>query len=112
MLYNYDNAKSESIIVVVEGIFDVFAYYEIGIQAVALFGSSVSKGQYELLMRTGADIVLSLDADNAGRKGTEKAIQMFKNKARISVVDLPEGKDASSITREELLNLYNTRRKV
>lgn len=111
LLYNYDNAIGKPFIVVVEGITDVWAYHEIGITAVATFGAHMTDKQYRLLMKTGADIILSYDNDDAGIKATKKAIELFKNKANIFIIDLPEGKDPESIPREELMKLYDNRRK-
>lgn len=111
ILYNYDEVYCKDSITVVEGITDVWAYYEIGVSAVCTFGAHLTKEQYYLLMKTGADINLSYDGDKAGRSATKKAIGMLKNKANIFVVDLPEGKDPESIEREELLELYGRRRR-
>ena len=111
ILYNYDNAKSSGTIVVVEGITDVWSYHEIGVSAVSTFGAHLTDEQYKLLMKTGADLVLSYDGDDAGYNATKKAIKMLLNKANVYVVDIPKGKDPESIDREELLKLYECRRK-
>ena len=65
ILFNYDNAKSSNIIVICEGITDVMAYHEIGVSAVACFGSHMTLQQVELLRNTCAVIVLSFYGDNA-----------------------------------------------
>lgn len=111
-LYNYDNAKKESVIVICEGYLDVWAYYEIGIPAVATFGAHISDEQYKLLLKTGADLVLSFDGDDAGRLATSKAEKLFKYKANLSVVHFNEGEDPESITREELRGRYDARERL
>ncbi|RJE47700.1 hypothetical protein A7K50_03365 [Dehalobacter sp. MCB1] len=112
VLYNYDDASSSSEIIVCEGITDVWAFYEIGLSAVATFGTHITNTQYKLLMKTGADIVLAYDGDQAGRVVTEKAIKQFKNKANLSVITFDEGTDPESIERKELLLKYENRKKI
>lgn len=111
VLYNYDNAIGQPVIVVVEGITDVWAYHEIGVVAVATFGAHITDKQYRLLIKTGADIVFSFDGDEAGDKATKKGIEMFKNKANIELINIPKGKDPENLNREELKELYESRRK-
>lgn len=110
MLYNIDGAQENSEIVVVEGPFDVWAFYEIGVEAVAVYGSHISNEQYKKLMRTGADIVFAFDGDKAGQDATEKAIQMFMYKANMSIVEFDVFEDPASIEREELKIKYGRRR--
>lgn len=112
LLYNYDSVKGNDVIVVVEGAYDVMAFYEIGIPACAVFGSSISKQQYRMLMKTGADLVFAFDGDNAGRKALHQAKAMFKNKANISYIYFNEGEDSESISREELYIRYKERKKL
>ena len=112
ILYNYDRVQLQDTITVVEGITDVWAYHEIGVASVATFGAHLTKEQYGLLIKSGANIVLSYDGDDAGRIATTKAISMLKNKANIYVVSLPQGSDPESIEREELLKIYEQRRRV
>ena len=81
VLYNYDECKLSPVIVVVEGLSDVLAYYEIGVPAVATFGSHLTTEQYKLLLLTGADIVLSYDGDEVGKSATKNAVKMFKKQS-------------------------------
>lgn len=109
-LYNLDNARYASSITVVEGLFDVWAYHEIGIPAVATYGAHLTNEQYSLLLKTGADIVLSYDGDKAGREATQKAIKLLKNKVNLSCVLFDEGQDPESITRQELKERYDRKK--
>lgn len=111
-LLNLDSIKDSAPFVVVEGILDVMAYYEIGVNAVATFGSHLSNEQYKLLLKTGSDIGLSYDGDNAGREATKNALNMLRNKANVSIITLPESTDPESLTREELRNAYARRSKI
>lgn len=110
MLYNYDRVKyGLGDITVVEGILDVWAYYEIGVPAVAAFGAHLTDDQFAMLVRTGADITLSYDGDAKGRLATENALQRFRNIATVRVVHFEEGEDPDSIPREELRARYDQR---
>jgi DNA primase len=112
MLYNYDRVLTSSTIILTEGLLDVWAYHEIGVSAVACYGAHLSDEQYRLLLRTGADIVLSYDGDQAGREATKKAIAMLKKKVNLYVVQFEDGEDPESITREELKRRYESRARV
>lgn len=109
VLYNYDEAKFSNQIIICEGITDVWAFYENNLSAVATFGSHITNEQYKLLLKTGADLILAFDGDEAGKTATEKAIKMFKNKANISVIPFQVNEDPESITREELNKRYEYR---
>ena len=114
ILYNFDRAVEQSAdeLILVEGIFDVWAYHRAGLNnAVAIFGSTVSDEQYKKLLRTGKNIILSFDNDNAGKKCTKKAVEQFWNKTELTVVTLPEDKDPADCTKDELLNAYLNRTK-
>lgn len=112
IVYNYDNAKGNYDIVVVEGLTDVWAFHEIGVMAVATFGAHLSKEQSYLLIKTGARITLCYDADTAGKTATEKAIKMLSKKTDLFVIELDEGTDPESITRGELKIKYENRRRI
>lgn len=112
ILYNYDNVKDKDKIVVSEGITDVWAWHEVGVDACCTFGAHLTEEQYKLLMKTGADIILAYDGDKAGREATHKARQMLRNKANIEYVVFDEGDDPESISREELSLKYDQRRRI
>lgn len=110
VLYNIDSVVVNEPIIVVEGILDVWAFYEIGLNAVCVFGSHITNIQYSLLLKLGSDLVFAFDGDEAGRNATQKAIQMFKNKANMSMIEFNEGEDPENITREELRKRYEGRK--
>jgi DNA primase len=87
----------------------VWAYHEIGVTAVCTYGAHLADEQYKLLLKTGADIILSYDNDDAGNKARDKAIEMLKNKTNLFLVTLPKGKDPENITRQELRECYEAR---
>lgn len=109
-LYNYDNAKSANEIVICEGITDVWAFHECSIPTVATFGSHITNEQYKLLLKTGANLTFSFDGDEAGYIATNKAINMFRNKANIKQIIFKPNQDPASISRKELFNLFEQRK--
>ncbi len=112
ILYNYDAVLGCEDVVVVEGIPDVWAFYEIGIPAVATFGAHLTDEQYKLLMRLGCDITFAYDGDDAGQLATSKAINAFRYKATIHVVRFEQGQDPENIERNQLKLLYESRERI
>ena len=116
LLYNFDNIldmygnNEISEVILVEGIFDVWAYYEIGVtNVIAIFGSSLKEEQYKMLLKLPLNITLSFDNDDAGKKCTKEVMKKFKNKSEIKVIDLPVGYDPADCTKEQLLSAYLNR---
>ena len=70
-------------LIVVEGFFTVFEFYQRGRKnAVALMGSSMSKEQERLIVETVGSkgrVLLALDNDAAGRKGSEDAVNRLRS---------------------------------
>lgn len=112
LLYNYDTVKDKNEIIISEGITDVWAWREVGLDAVATFGANMTNQQHRLLLKTGADLVLAYDGDNAGQIATQKAIDLLKNKANIKIITFLPHQDPENIPREELLDYYNKSKKL
>lgn len=113
LLYNYDTLIGRTSAVLVEGIGDVFAYYEIGVDALCTFGAHLTDEQVQLLVKSGVEeIVLSYDGDSAGRQASYDASVKLKKKFIVSEVKLPSDSDPSDIDREELRKLYRERVRV
>lgn len=113
ILYNIDNCNLDNKIIVCEGIFDVWRWYEAGFKnVVCTFGAHVTDEQYRMLLRTGKDIIWSFDNDDAGNNATKKATELFKWKANQWVIKLKEGKDPSDCSIEELKKLFDEKERV
>ena len=113
IIYNLDACKDYDEIIVVEGVFDVWAYYQADIKnVVCVFGSKITEEQYRILFRTGKDITLSFDGDDAGIKATKQATELFKNKATLCMVKFEEGTDPGALASEELKITYNKKEKI
>lgn len=113
ILYNYDEAKNYNTIIVVEGIFDVWRYYEAGFpNTVATFGAKMSNEQEKLLLKTGADLILSYDGDETGIKATNKAIEKLRYKANLKIMTIPNDQDPCSLSHQEIKDLMNNLQKI
>ncbi len=104
ILYNYWRVKNNdnNKIVLVEGFFDVFRLYQAGYDAIALMGSSISDYQAYLLEKLDKKIIIMLDGDDAGRKGTEKLIEKLGHKIDYEIIYLPENKQPDDFGENEL----------
>lgn len=110
LLYNYDSCKSVDSVILCEGITDVWAFHELGLNAVATFGAHVTDQQYKLILKTGcSEVVLAYDGDDAGKKAVNKCIELFKHKVKISIIDFESNEDPESISRSELIDRYRKR---
>ena len=89
-------------IILVEGNMDVVSLHQAGFQnAVAALGTSFTPAQAKLLSRYTKEIVLTLDADEAGRKAAEKAGDILKNTGlSVKVVTVPDGKDPDEFIKK------------
>ncbi len=110
--------------VIVEGYMDVIAAHEFGVtNVVASNGTAITEKQMTLLKRYTENVVLALDADNAGSEATLRGVQVAAGaadhmavptidwrglvsvqdglRADIRVVSLPEGDDPDSMVRRD-----------
>ncbi|MEM6612405.1 MAG: DNA primase, partial [Cyanobacteria bacterium P01_C01_bin.72] len=102
--------------VVVEGYFDAIALHEAGIDnVVASLGTAFTQDQLKQLLRftPSKQVVLNFDADNAGKKATERAISevedlVYGGVVQLRILNLPGGKDADEFikSREDGVVLY------
>lgn len=94
MLYGYSELfreiKKKEQVIVVEGEFDMISSAQSHINnVVAIKGSALTQDQVTLLSRVAKTIILSLDADDAGVKATERAIEIVGEKGLdLRVIDL------------------------
>ena len=127
LLYGMDLARREmralNQAVIVEGYMDVIALHQAGFKnVVASMGTALTEEQFGILKRTTRNIVLALDADQAGQNATLRGLETARRsmdegldisfdsrglmryerflKADIRVTTLPEGKDPDEIVNE------------
>jgi DNA primase len=104
MLYGYSELfreiKKKEQVIVVEGEFDMISSAQAHVNnVVAIKGSALTQDQVTLLARVAKTIILSLDADDAGVKATERAIEIVKEKGiDLKVINL---KHLASLSEED-----------
>lgn len=109
LLYNYDATSGQAEVIVCEGMPDVWAFHELGLTAVATFGAHLTDEQYKMLVRTGADIVLAYDGDEAGQNANIKAYDMLKLTSNVKYIPFEAGEDPDNLPREELWTRYENK---
>ena len=103
MLYNYDNARSEPYVVVVEGVPSV---WRVGRPAVALFGKTMSLWQQTTISTTwaGKPIILMLDHD--ARECVDQAAGLLRARgADVRPIYLPDERDPADYTAGEVADM-------
>lgn len=92
VLYNLHRASetTNGRLVIVEGYLDAIAAHAAGVRnVVALSGTALSEEQAKVIAVTAKDVVLNLDADEAGRRASEKHVSaLVAAGIRVNTVDL------------------------
>ncbi len=85
----------EGYAIIVEGYMDAISLYQHGVRNVcASLGTALTENQSRLLRRYTGNVVLSYDADSAGRKAALRGIDILgKEDFRVRVLHVPDGKD-------------------
>ena len=103
-LYALSAAKTNGAekMILAEGYMDVIALHAAGFKnAVAALGTSFTEDQARLLRRYTNEVVLTLDADTAGRKATERAMTILnKTGLPARVLAIPDGKDPDEFIKK------------
>lgn len=106
ILFGYDKAKSfihaDGFAVIVEGQMDCIMSHQAGIKnTVAISGTAATDEHMKILGRFTDDIAIALDADSAGLAAAQKtAIVAYANDMKVSVIDIPNGKDPADTIAE------------
>ena len=92
---NFAKSTKDDYLILCEGYMDVVALHQVGINsAVAALGTSFADSQAKLISRYTQNVVLALDADNAGARATKRAIEILrKTGLNVKVIAIPEGLD-------------------
>lgn len=93
--FNFAKANCAEKIILVEGNMDVISLHQAGFtNVVAALGTAFTDEQAKLISRYTKEIVLIMDADEAGQKAVRKAGEILKNTGlEVRVVNIPDGKD-------------------
>ncbi|MCC7146008.1 MAG: DNA primase [Phycisphaeraceae bacterium] len=114
-LYGLHRAKKpiidSQVAVVVEGYTDVIACHQAGISnVVATLGTALTAEHARELRRYAAKVVLIFDADEAGQKAADRALEIFLTEdLDVAVAVLPEGPGGAKMDPAELLGLPDGR---
>lgn len=96
------NVGKEGFIILVEGYMDTIALYQSGIQNVAAsLGTALTENQAKLIKRYTRDVVLSYDADNAGRTAALRGLEILKKEdCKVRVLHVTDGKDPDEYVKK------------
>lgn len=107
VLYGIDKAKGEirnnNYALLVEGNMDVIASWQSGIKnTVAVSGTALTIDQIGIIKRYTKNLKMFFDMDSAGETATKKSIKMaLAGDMEVKVVQLPQGKDAADLAKED-----------
>lgn len=106
---NFAKQTCSQRIILAEGYMDVIALHQVGItNAVAALGTAFGEEHALLLSRYTSEIVLTLDADDAGKRATDRALQILsKSGIPVRVLRIPDGKDPDEFIRKHGKNAAN-----
>ena len=95
--------KSQKSAIIVEGNMDVIASHQAGIKnTIAVSGTALTPEQVDILKRYASKIKMLFDMDSAGEKATQRSAEIcFQKDINVSVITLPEGKDAAELVQKD-----------
>ena len=98
---NFAKNTANGRLILVEGYMDVIALHQAGFtQAVACLGTALTREQAQLLSRYANEVVLSYDADEAGQKAAQRALDVLgQTNLKLRVIQLTGGKDPDDVLR-------------
>ena len=98
---NFAKDSGKRTLILCEGYMDVIAMHQAGFtNAVAGCGTALTSEQVRLISRYADEVILAYDADEAGQKAVDKAIQLFKQtNLKIRIPALQYGKDPDEIIK-------------
>ena len=87
--------KAQGQLILVEGYMDVIALHQAGFEnTVATLGTALTQEQAAIIKRYCDEVVICYDADEAGQKATQRAINLLRPTGlNIKIVRVPDGKD-------------------
>ena len=94
-LFALNFAKKEKYFILTEGYMDVVSLHQLGFKsAIASLGTSLTNEQAKLMSRYTNQIYLCYDSDDAGKKATDRAIEILENqKLSVKIIKIQNAKD-------------------
>ena len=108
LLFNLHRAvqTGNCTLILVEGFFDTFKLHEAGHHNVAaLMGSQLSDRQADLIGTYFDQVILMLDADEAGKAATSAAATVLSSILAVQIVELASGTQPDQLASEEINQL-------
>lgn len=106
-LMNFINLRNIKRVVVCESQINALTCWTYGIPAIALFGSSLTNYQADILNKSGVRYyVLALDGDDAGKSGVLKFVSKIRKDVFIDILNLPPDKDVNDLSRDEFITYF------
>ena len=92
---NFARQTCQDAVILCEGYMDVIALHAVGItNAVATLGTAITSEQARVLSRYTKRVIISYDADEAGRKAAQRALALLEEVGvEVSVLSIPGAKD-------------------
>jgi DNA primase len=97
-------------IILVEGFFASMYLWQIGLAAIGLLGSSLSKEQAGMLVDRFDRVLLLFDGDDAGRTATDDCLVRLGRRLWVKALVLPDGQQPDDLAAEALLELVSSAR--
>lgn len=99
---NFARVSGERKLIIVEGYMDVISLHQSGIiNSVASLGTALTESQGRLLRKYAEEIIVSFDADEAGKAATIRSLDLLSGLGCVvKVLNIPDGKDPDDFIRE------------
>lgn len=106
---NFAKNSGEKRIVVVEGYMDVISLFQFGIiNTVASLGTALTESQGRLLKKYAEEIIISYDADTAGKAATMRGLDLLNDiGCNVKVLLIPKGKDPDEFVKKNGAQAFN-----
>lgn len=113
ILYNLDNVKQNETIIIVEGVWDVLNYWQLGYEnVICTFGCKATDVQIKKIIQTTYDVVIAYDNDSAGISGTHKLINQLKKTTNVHIANIPDTKDIGELSTQEIHDSITNKLKI
>lgn len=103
--------EAEDKVIIGEGKKDMMAFYEVDLKhSTCVYGSSLSKEQYDLISEMVSDeIIIAPDGDAGGNGLVSSIVKLCYPEFNISVMEIEDGLDPADYSSKVLLDLYENR---
>lgn len=102
----FELPKDVDEIIICESMINAITCYVYGKPAVALNGTGTDYQIQQLRKLNCRKLILALDSDAAGMKGTDKLIKTLRPYKIVTQLEIPSGKDINDLTKDEFENLF------